>query len=83
MLCRNMSIQIAFDVKMDNLTQFLHNMVTHVKWVVSEKELSSPTTPFMVFNVTYTICEGHKLDAWRSQSVTPTNSQHDSLRQHK
>ena len=37
-----MSIQIAFDVKMDNLTQFLHNMVTHVKWVVSEKNLVLP-----------------------------------------
>ena len=41
------------------------------------------TTPFMVFNVMYTICEGPKLDAYRSQSVMRANCQHDSIHRHK
>ena len=30
---------------------------------------SNSITPFTVFSVTYTICEGPKLDAYMSQSV--------------
>ena len=41
------------------------------------------TTPFMVFSLTYTICEGPRLDVCRSRSVTPINCQYDSIRQHK
>ena len=37
----------------------------------------------MVFSVTYTIREGPKLDAYMSQSVTPTNWQYDVFYQHK
>ena len=37
----------------------------------------------MVFNVTYIVSEGPKLDASRSQNVKPTNCQYDSIRQHK
>ena len=38
--------------------------------------LSRPTsTPFMIFSVMHIICEGPKLDAWRSQIVTPTKYQ--------
>ena len=40
-------------------------------------------TPFMVFSVAYTLYEGPKLDASRSQSVTPTNCQYDPIHQHK
>jgi hypothetical protein len=31
----------------------------------------------------YGICEGPKLDALRSQSVTPTNCQYNIIHQHK
>ena len=40
------------------------------------------TIPSMVFSVTYTLCEGPKLDA-RSQSVTSVNFQYDTIHQHK
>ena len=34
----------------------------------------------MVFSVTYSVCEAPQLDALRSQSVTPTSCQYDSIR---
>ena len=43
----------------------------------------NPSTPFMVFSITYIIYEGPKLDAQRSQSVMPANCQYDSIHQHK
>ena len=36
-----------------------------------------------LFSVTYTICEGPKLDHWVSESVTPANCQYDFIHQHK
>jgi hypothetical protein len=38
---------------------------------------------FMEFSVMYIICGVPKLDAWRSQIVTPASCQYDSIRQHK
>jgi hypothetical protein len=40
------------------------------------------TTPFMVFKATYTICEGLKVDASMSQSVTSADCQYDTIHQH-
>ena len=40
-------------------------------------------TLLMVFSVTCTICEGPRLDALRSQSVTLANCQYDFVFQHK
>jgi hypothetical protein len=40
------------------------------------------TTPFMVFSATYTTCEGLKVDASMSQSVTSIDCQHDTIHQH-
>ena len=37
----------------------------------------------MVFNVTYIVCKGPKLDAYKSPIVTPMNCQYDTIRQHK
>ena len=41
------------------------------------------TTLVMVPSVMYTICEGPELDALEYESVTPTNPQYESIRQHK
>ena len=40
-------------------------------------------TILMVFSATYTICEGLKLDAYMSQSVTSVDCRHDTICQHK
>ena len=44
---------------------------------------SKPTTHFMVFSATHTICEGPKLDAQRSQSVMFANYQYEIICQQK
>ena len=41
------------------------------------------TTKFMVFNVTYIVCKGPKLDANRSQSVTYANCKYHTIHQNK
>jgi hypothetical protein len=41
------------------------------------------TTPFMIFSVTYTICKGHELGVYMSQSVTFINCQYDIICQLK
>ena len=42
---------------------------------------------YFFLNISYdacmTLCEGSKLDAWRSQSVTLIDCQHDCIRQQK
>ena len=42
-------------------------------------KLTTLTTLFMVFSVLYIICEGPKLDAYRSQSVMSANCQYDII----
>ena len=39
--------------------------------------------PFMVFSVTYIVCEGPKLDILKFQSVTFANCQYDIICRHK
>ena len=58
-----------------NTIDLLNIMCTLVAigMILGRLECSDNTvTPFIVFGVTYTICEGPKLDALRSQSVTST-----------
>jgi hypothetical protein len=40
-------------------------------------------TPFVVFIVTYTFGERYERGAWRFQSATSTNCQHDTIHQHE
>ena len=42
MLSRTCQINITFDVRMVNLTHISHKMITHVKWVVSKKNIVLP-----------------------------------------
>ena len=56
------------------------------KWqyiVIIHLEKLIRTTLFMIFRVTYNICKGPKLDAWKSQTVMFTNSKYDTICQHK
>ena len=54
----------------------------HGSWFECEVALAYSTL-FMVFSVTYTICEGPTLDALRFQSVVSVNCQCDVICQYK
>ena len=51
-----------------------HGIYIFHKKVERKKERGKKFTPFMVFSVMYTFCEGPILDACKSQSVTSANS---------